>query len=496
MIKKPKDKKAIEKQKQEKRNKVYMKVRIILYSLCAVLAIYLIYTYNYMVNHPALHEYNPRLAAMEKDMIRGDILDRKGEKIAYSTVVGERVYPYGDLFFHIVGYNEPIKTGVEALANRYLLPRKSTLDLMRDELNNTAPKGYDVVTTLDTSFQKVCNDALENYRGSIIVLEPETGKIIASVSKPSVNPEVFRDEQVWKDYNDKVKYPDAPLLNRSLLSTYPPGSIYKIIPALGLIQEGKGSSFTYECTGTDKYESKKLSCYNDEAHGLVDLKKAFSVSCNNYFARAALELGQTKMEEINNQLMFNRTFDDFRLFMDIKKSQSGLWGEVTEAQLVESSIGQGKVLVTPMHMALLISGIANGGMVYEPYVIDEVVNLKNPSNLDDNKSVMKYTPKMYKTIMTSDEAKVLEELLGGVITDGTGWRTNINDDFITLYGKTGTAQNGTSRDHSWFIGYSKSEGKDIAVSILVEQGGTSYSRAVPIAKKIFQHYTSQYANGE
>lgn len=98
--------------------------------------------------------------------------------------------------------------------------------------------------------------------------------------------------------------------------------------------------------------------------------------------------------------------------------------------------------------------------------------------------------------MTSDEAKVLEELLGGVITDGTGWRTNINDDFITLYGKTGTAQNGTSRDHSWFIGYSKSEGKDIAVSILVEQGGTSYSRAVPIAKKIFQHYTSQYANGE
>lgn len=486
-----------DKQKRKKqiyKNKPFTRIKFILYGLSFALMVYLIYIFNTVNQQPELHQYNPRLAVLEDKMIRGDILDRTGEVLASSSNIKERYYPYDDLFFHVVGYYQPIKAGLEATTNRYLLPRKSLMDYLRDQLNNQTPKGYDVITTLDVELQKLAYDALGSYKGAVVVMEPSTGKILTMVSKPSVNANIILDSDVWEDYNNDSQNPSKPLLNRASQGLYPPGSIYKVIPTLAMIQSGTWDDFTYECEGVDVYEHKRLACFDEKPHGLVNTESAFTVSCNNYFAQVGLKLGAEKMDKVSRELLFNNSLSE--LSFPHETSTTGLDKHASIPQIVESSIGQGKIQVTPMHMAMITSSIANGGILYKPYLVDSVVDRRVITDNTDDHIVRKYKPELYKTLMKPEDAALMDQFMGNVVSEGTGWRTNINRDDLTIHGKTGTAQNATGNDHSWFIGYSKSDGIDIVVSVVVEEGGNSSSTAVPIAKELFELHYQRTRNGE
>lgn len=456
------------------------KIKAIFYLLFLALIIYLIYIVMEVDVESSENQYNPRLSIREDEMIRGSILDKNGVILATSTDIGQRYYPQNQEFFHVVGYNAPIKTGLESSANRYLVPRKSIFDDIRDKLNNSTPRGYDVVTTLDIELQKLAYEALGSYNGAVLIIEPTTGKILTMVSEPSTDPnEVLNG---WTELNDSD---DSPLLNRVTQGLYPPGSTFKIIPALAMIKENQWKSYTYTCEGVDVFNHDRIACFDEKAHGLENTLQAFTVSCNTFFADIGNFLGPEKMLNVSEQLMFNQPLD---LHFMTSMSSVGYTLDMSVEELAETSIGQGKNLVTPLQMAIITSGIANGGIVYTPYVIDYVVDRNNVDKVEDDKIAEKFTPSIYKTIMTPEEAVALQELLRGVIVEGTGQRVDIGDEDIKIYGKTGTAQNETPNDHSWFIGYSESRDSDIVITVIVEEGGNSSSTAVPIAHQLFDAY--------
>ncbi|WP_105615915.1 peptidoglycan D,D-transpeptidase FtsI family protein [Vallitalea okinawensis] len=456
------------------------KIKAIFYLLFLALIIYLIYIVMEVDIEAGENQYNPRLSIREDEMIRGSILDKDGIVLAMSTEIGERYYPQNQEFFHVVGYNAPIKTGLESSANRYLVPSKSIFDDIRDKLNNSTPRGYDVVATLDIQLQQLAYEALGSYNGAVLIIEPTTGKILTMVSKPSPNPnEVLNG---WTELNDSD---NSPLLNRTTQGLYPPGSTFKIIPALAMIKDNSWQSYTYTCEGFDVFNHDRIACFDEKAHGLENTLHAFTVSCNTFFAHVGNSLGAEKLLEVSEQLMFNQPLDlPFVTSISTVGYSSGMSGE----ELAETSIGQGKNLVTPLQMAIITCGIANGGIVYTPYVIDYVVDRNNINKDDDDKIVEKFTPSIYKTIMTPEEAIALQELLRSVVVEGTGQKVDIGDENIKIYGKTGTAQNETPNDHSWFIGYSESGDSDIVITVIVEEGGNSSSTAIPIAHQLFDAY--------
>lgn len=424
------------------------------------------------------NSYNARIDRLESEVFRGKILADGGEVLA-ETVYDEngsevRRYPYGSLFAHAVGYTSQGKTGLESLGNFYLL--SSHINLAEQVVNEVAGNknpGDSVVTTLDVNLQKTAYDALGDRKGAIVVMEPGTGKVLAMVSKPDFDPNSLAES--WEG----LVSPDnkeAQLLNRSTQGLYPPGSTFKILTALEYMREHPTDwkNYHFDCNGKFSVDEYEIKCYHGNAHGSQNLEMAFANSCNGAFASLGLEIDKSRFKALTESLLFNR---EMPLSVPYTKSSFVMDQDASVWETLQTAIGQGGTQITPIHNAMLVSAIANGGQLMKPYFIDHVENAAG-------EEIKKFMPESYDRIMTAEESAALSELLRLVVTDGTA--SALKTDSYTAAGKTGSAEFDKNKEsHAWFVGYAPAESPQIAVSILVEEGGSGGREAAPIARAIF-----------
>lgn len=430
------------------------------------------------INNP----YNGRQDLFARTVTRGEIRSADGEVLA-DTVTDEegsetRRYPYGNIFAHVVGYASNGKAGIESQANFNLLRSNiGFLEKAVNELKGEKNPGDHVVTTLDYRLQVTAYDALGRYDGAVIVMEPSTGKILAMVSKPDFNPNNLNAdwEQLISEENDS-----SVLLNRATQGLYPPGSTFKIFSTLEYIHEHPDyDGYLYDCDGSFTSDSHTIHCYNRKKHGTQTLAEAFANSCNAAYASLGLDLDRENFSALCESMLFDTALPTR---FESSKSSFSLTESDSNSLAMETAIGQGKTLVTPLHMALVSCAIANDGLLMTPYVLDHTEN-------DKGDVVHQYEATEYGMLLTEEDAKILQEYMRDVVEYGTAQKLGGTD--YTAAGKTGSAEFSTSTksSHSWFVGYAHREDKpDIAVSIIVEDSGSGSEYAVPIAKKIFDTY--------
>ena len=426
-----------------------------------------------------VNAYNPRVAETEKQYIRGALLDCYGNKLAYTRVTEsgeERVYPYGESCAHVTGYIGKGKTGLELAANSWLLKTAGPWESLKSWLRQEKYQGCDVVTTIDAELQQYIYEQMEGYKGAVVVSEPSTGKILALVSAPSYDPATVIDN--WESISQDA---DSPLYARATQGLYPPGSTFKIITALALYREQKDYfAYQHTCSGSILIGESSLPCYHGSAHGNLTVTQAFARSCNTFFAGLGVALGADALAETAERLHINETFS-FALTQSA--SSVVLSDEDTQIMVGETAIGQGKTLMTPFQLNMLTAAIANEGVLYNPYLMDSVCD-------QQGQVLEKFLPKWYGTLMSAAEAMYLKDLMAEVTKNGTA--AELSGKAPKVWGKTGTAQVGDGKeDHSWFTGFAENEeGKKIAVTVLVENGGTA-KRATPLAGKILEYYYSK-----
>lgn len=424
--------------------------------------------------------YNARLNSFGDRVIRGKILSDDGTVLA-ETVVSDgsggtetRRYPYESMFAHVAGYSSMGKTGIESLANFYLL--RSHANLIEQAMNELADEkniGDNVVTTLNVNLQQIASDALGKRRGAVIAMEPDTGKILCMVSKPSFDPNTVAGE--WESLVNGDSS-EAKLLNRATQGLYPPGSTFKIVTALEYMREHPGAynEYSFDCSGIFQYESNKIQCYHKTAHGTENFTEAFANSCNGAFANLGLSLNLTGLKNLSEQLLFNR---EQPLSLPYSKSTYRMESGAENWEIMQTAIGQGSTLMTPMHNLMLVSAIANGGVLMKPYLMDHVENAGGDM-------VKKFMPSAYGELMVANESKALTELMVQVVNTGTG--SSLKRDSYQAAGKTGSAEFETGKEtHAWFVGFAPADHPKIAVCVIVEEGGSGGQTAAPIAGKLF-----------
>lgn len=428
-----------------------------------------------VINNP----YNSRQDTFANRVIRGNILSSDGTILA-KTETGEdgtetRSYPQGNMFAHVVGYSTRGRTGVESLANFNLLTSNAFFgEQIAKELREEKNIGDNVVTTLNFELQKTAYNALGSHRGAVVVLEAETGKILTMVSKPDFDPNRLNED--WEELN-KEDNTDSVLYNRALQGLYPPGSTFKIVTLLDYMRENPSyEDFTFHCNGSLTEGNYTISCYGKNAHGDEDLRKAFAKSCNTAFSSIGLSLNENTFKANCEGLLFNT---DLPLELPYSKSSFSLKAGSTPAERMMTSIGQGETLVTPMHMAMLASSIANDGVLMKPYLLERIETYTGDL-------VKTFHPSIYGSLMTKEEAEILTEYMKAVVTEGTG--SKLDNMGFPIAGKTGTAEYSSNKNesHAWFVGFSDTGESDIVVCILVEEVGSGSEYAVPIAREIFQ----------
>lgn len=468
--------------------------REILYSTCFFVVLFL-GLIGYLGYFTATSEeeminnsYNSRQEILLSRNYRGSILSKDGDVLAETVLDADenetRNYPYGSLFSHIVGYSTKGKTGVEALGNYYLI--NSNTSLSNKAANDMAGKknpGDNIYTTLDVNLQQVAEDEIGIYKGAIIVTEVKTGKILAMVSKPDFDP-----NEIMEIWDGLVADSDSSvLLNRATQGLYPPGSTFKIVTALEYIRENPENynQYYYNCSGTYQNGNSKISCYHGTNHGGVDFTKSFAKSCNASFANIGMSLDRSSFRSTLNDLLFDK---ELPLALTYSKSSVHVDDSASTAEMMQTSIGQGRTQITPIHLNMITSAIANNGVLMKPYVMDRVVN-------DAGSVVKAFKAESYGQLMTEEEAAVLKELMAQVVQTGTA--RNLQSDSYTAAGKTGSAEynNNKGDSHAWFTGFAPVEDPEISVTIIIEGAGSGGDYAVPIAKRIMNAYFTGKAYG-
>lgn len=445
---------------------------------------YLVYFNVKLADDYANSPYNSkRQGTYQERVVKGEIRAAGGEVLASTQKDGEgkefRLYPYEKVFAHVVGYSSAGISGLEQSMNSQLLTsHDNMLEQVENEFKNEKNMGDNIITTLDVKIQQAAYDALGERKGAVVVMEPDTGKILAMVSKPDFNPNTLSAD--WEKITSDKE--NSSLVNRATQGQYPPGSIFKIVTSLAYWREHQTlDGFDFNCTGEVENGGYTIHCYHNNAHGQLDFSRAFAKSCNTAFAQIGVDLNREQYRETVDSLLFNQ---ELPLDMLYRKSRFDLEKNSADALTMQTAIGQGDTLVSPMYMAMLTSSIANDGTLMKPYLVEKIES-------SSGNTVKEYAPKAYKKLMTAQEAGILSKLMTGVVEDGTA--TSLSGRGYTAAGKTGTAEHGdvsVTTPHSWFVGFSNVEDPDIVVSVIAEESGAGSEIAVPIAGKIFDAYYS------
>lgn len=443
---------------------------------------YLGYFTYYKSDQYRTNEYNSRRQAIFADRyVRGDIVSANGKALATTEYDDEgneyRYYPYGSMFAHVVGYSTKGNTGIESLANSYLLSSHiNPLLKAVYELKDVKSPGDTVVTTLDTRLQAAAYEALDGYKGAVVALNPKTGAILAMVSKPDYDPNEINE--IWDELVDEENS-NSNLVNRATQGLYPPGSTFKILTALEYIRENPTAyrEFHFDCDSVYESGEYSIRCSHGVSHGEEGFEEAFAHSCNGAFAAIGETLNFSSLYKLCETFGYNQSLPLNLLNNASKfslKDSESLW------DVLQTSIGQGKTVTTPLHNAMIAAAVANGGVMMKPYVLDHVENV-------DGVTVQTYGSETWRTVMSAEEASALKDMMRAVVEYGTG--SNAEGDGYTVAGKTGSAEWASDRDtHAWFVGFANVEDPEIVVSVLVEEGGSGGSVAAPIARAVFDAY--------
>ncbi|MBD9009280.1 MAG: peptidoglycan glycosyltransferase [Clostridiales bacterium] len=453
-------------------NKKIIRVLVVVSIMFLALVSYLLYFNMFSAEKVASNPYNKRQWEDERFVKRGSIYDRDGEVLAETIIDGDsrtRSYPKGHLYSHIIGYYSRVygKSQLEMKYDKQLLGH-GDINITFNELRS----GYDLNLTIDNDLQEYAYKQLDGRRGAIVAIEPETGKILAMVSYPDFDPSTDAIEKNWKYI---VEMEDSPLLARATGGLYPPGSTYKIVTAATAYNAGY-SDKTFEDNGVFKQGGLKVSNYGGESYGTINVRKAFEVSSNFAFCTLGYELGAQNVKDAAEAFGVNKDIDT-----DIPVSKSRIdYKKMTNEDAALVSIGQGQLLMTPLHVAMLGAAVANNGKMMKPYLVNTITT-SSGLTLSTTK------PTMFCQPMSAECASYMNGLMIDVVKEGTGRSAAISG--ITVAGKTGTAENENEKDHAWFVGYAPAEKPTIAVAVLLENDGRSGgASAAPIAKKVMTKY--------
>lgn len=428
------------------------------------------------------NNYNKRQSLLESRIVRGQILSRERNVLAETKSDNDggyyRTYPYRNVFSHIVGYSTHGVLGVEAIENFTLLTSDSNIfTKISNDLSGNKNHGDNVITTLHTNMQLAAYDALEDRNGCVIAQNAKTGEILCCVSKPDFDPNDVIGG--WDKLNADTER--SPLLNRAFLGLYAPGSTFKIVTALEYLKENNGfvDDYSFTCKGSFEKEGSIINCFHEETHGTLDFKDSFAKSCNSSFANISYTLDKGSFEKTLKELLF---YEDLPLPLSYSKGECDINVSSSTDDLLQTGIGQGRTLISPAHMNLITSAIANDGVLMKPYIIDSIENY-------DKGVIRKTKVKEYKRLIDENYAKELQEFMREVVVNGTATRAADTKSFI-ISGKTGSAEYSSNKtqSHAWFTGFSSTSDPEIAITVIVEGGGSGGAVAAPIAKRVLEAY--------
>lgn len=410
----------------------------------------------------------------------------------------QRTYPIPYRYAAITGYFSFFsQTGIEQSQNEVLSgedPRLFVTKLV-DLLSNESNKGGSVQLTIDADAQDAAYDGLsalgDNVEGSVVAIEPSTGKILAMVSLPTYDPNKLAShnlEEVAANYDRLNQDEREPLLNRAIQKRLPPGSTFKIVTAAAAIESGNytadddvpgGATYRLPQTSGDSgvIDNEGRDCGTDQ----IPFKQAMAQSCNTTFAALANEVGAEAMTKQAEAFGFNSVYlEDLG-----PQAESNFPTEMNAPETGQSGIGQFEVQATPLQMAMVVAAIANNGIVKRPYIVDEVQSAEY--------DVLEKTEDSdFSQAVSSSTASDLTELLVETVENGTASPAAI--DGITVAGKTGTAQSGQDDvpPYAWFVSFAPAEDPQVAVAVMIEKADIPRGEigggllGGPIAKAVMQ----------
>lgn len=476
-------KKKSGKKPTKRQHEIHVAGALLVSMLLATLA-YFIYFEVEGTDEVLSSEYNTRLQNMAQLIRKGDIVTSDGVVVATTQTREDgtevRAYPYTNQFTHTVGYSAMGGYGLERTQRKNLLTSHvDAWSKLKNEFLGVKTQGDTLVTTLDYGLQDYCYRQLDGKNGTIIVSEPETGKILAMVSAPNFDPNTVAEQ--WSSLSSGERGAGI-LINRASQGTYAPGSTFKIITLLEYIRENPDTwqDFHYTCTGSYVNGAYVVNCHDQNAHGDLDLYGALEYSCNGAFDTMAQELDAEKWQQLAEKFGYNKSetleipYVTSKFHIDTDDS---VWARM------QLAIGQGTTTVTPLLNLMMYAAIANDGVMMTPYLVDSYVDANG--NL-----VGQAEPTPLRTVCTGEEALLLDNFLNKVITNGTAYMAA--SEYARVSGKTGSAQYGSGQNyHAWFCGYGSDGTREIAVCVLIEEGGSGGMVAAPIAGSIFNYYFSR-----
>ena len=439
---------------------------------------------------------NARPLLTQLHVKRGSILAADGTVLARSVrgrrgIYG-RTYPTGSLFGHPVGYSDVALgqlSGIERFRNDELSGQgKSELGSIADQLQGKRQEGDTVVTTLDPAAQRIAEQQLaaSGSPGAVVALDPRTGAVKVMASTPGYDPNRIGDSGVFRALNAPGS--GAPLLNRATQSSYAPGSTFKVVTAAAALDTGR---YTPDSTidGSSPKTISGVPMRNDlgTSYGPITLTDAMTNSVNTVFGQIGEALGKRTMADYMRRFGFYR-----RPPLDYPADEVYASGERLNGRLlpVESpqvdvgrmAIGQDKLAVTPLQMAMVVSAVANGGRLMTPHLTDRVVD-------PDGRVVTRVEPSVWSTPISPRTAADLNQMMRNVVESGTG--TAVQLPGIQVAGKTGTAEIGTlgsNLTQPSFVAFAPADNPRIAIAVTVErsQGGFGGTVAAPIARAVLQ----------
>ena len=339
--------------------------------------------------------------------------------------------------------------------------------------------GEDLWLTLDWRVQHAAEHAFaDTMRGSLIAMHPQSGEIIAMVSKPGFHPQSIRDPEAWQHLQTD---PSKPLLNRSLKGEYPPASVFKMITSIAALDMGILKADEYRlrpCTGGMVFGDRRFRCHNKKGCGTINMRQALAKSCDVFFYQLGLRVGIDNWHryaamfgfgELTNIDIASGGDGEARGLLPNRayyKQRHGFWAG---GYMLNLTIGQGELLATPLQVARYTSALATGQLP-TPHVIKGTQI--GTASLPLSKEIIKTVRSMMIDVVNSP--------------GGTGHRARFSD--VVVAGKTGTAQNPHGEDHAWFVAYAPAKNPRIAIAVIVENGGSGGKVAAPIAQKTLEAY--------
>ncbi|MCK9248499.1 MAG: penicillin-binding transpeptidase domain-containing protein [Solirubrobacteraceae bacterium] len=426
---------------------------------------------------------------------RGRILAADGTVLARSvrersrssgTTRYVRRYPLGSKYVGPVGYSDTslTQTGLERSMNEPLAGKAVKLTTAVDRLVTGDQRGDDIRTTLRPRVQQAALDGLGDRPGSVVALDPRTGKVLAMASRPGFDPNKAINESGY--YASLTKRSDRVLLNRATQDAYVPGSVFKVVTAAAAIDSGKMTAdTTVDGSNGQVFSGAPMNNYGGAQYGQVTLRTSLTNSVNTAFGNVAELVGKETMRRYMRRFGF-----DAKPPLDYPDDQLRASGSYRDGRLIPATsrfvdvarlgIGQDKLQVTPLQMAMVSAAVANRGRLMKPHLVDRIVDA-------DGRVQREVEPELQQRVMGAGAADVLRSMMGDVVNEGTGTAASLSG--ITVGGKTGTAERDIRRglNDLWFIGFAPLDDPKVAVAVVVENTtGAGGVVAAPIARDVMQ----------